>query len=561
MPVDHRGEAVGGSQGVIARRGALTVVVAGTEPFAPDSALPVAVLDAVDRLADEGIWEFEHVAGALHRLVVEHRPNGVAAVLAVDPDPMVFLFDTGAAVELGADDATDADGGERHEGEGRGGWTTTIVQGPRVRLAAGPEPGPAGWARLGDGLIAGDTIVVSTAPAVAEDPATEDDPVAEAASSADDERAPVTPTPVPGAADDIQATMAISAAEVGSSRLRNDRAEAGQGAAVPAGAPGAPPPAPPASTPAPPPGLTPAPAASPPPPPPGLDGPVPQPPPGLHQPPAPPGLDPAGAPPPAPPAGGPVPQPPPGLHQPGTPPPAPGGHHPGPPAGAPAPGAFPHPPPNQPGTPPPAPPGLNQPGAPPPAPPGPGAPPPTGAPQGHPGPPPGPPGAPPPGAGVPGPPPGWGAPPPAPSASPPPGAPGPGAPPPNPGGPLPAAPPPAGGPPAGAGHLVDAEHGAQVPLVATTVIGSRPESDPEVVAGTAAMVTVDDGQLADIHARLRIDGQTSTVESVGQAVVTLTRHGGQVGVGPVAVALVHGDAIHVGSRTFVYHAAGSSGTA
>ncbi|MEM8926387.1 MAG: hypothetical protein AAGD35_23015, partial [Actinomycetota bacterium] len=166
-------------------------------------------------------------------------------------------------------------------------------------------------------------------------------------------------------------------------------------------------------------------------------------------------------------------------------------------------------------------------------------------------------GTPPPGAPPAAPPPGLGTPPP---AAPPPG--GYGAPPPAPGAP-PAAPPPAAppaGPGAGAtvqpvGYLIDEPNNVRIPITATTIFGRNPEADPDVLGGTAATVAIDEPGIEDIHARIRIDGAATTVESVGQSTVSITRAGGAAGaqtVGPVAVSLRAGDSINIGARAFVF---------
>lgn len=616
---NHDAAAIGGTTGAVARRDRLTVVVSnGPTAFPSDSPTPAAVMAAVDALADANTWTFDAVAAALHQLVVEHRPAGVAALLNIEDDPMVFLFDEGRAGEFEHAQALSDGAHTSHQGEGRLGWTTKIVTGPVIRLGVVDGEETPGWGVLHHGLTTGCTAVEflslgsgargeaipstpeeGAPPPVAETSEPEAVGAPQAATSPD----PTPDRPTPGA------TVAVDVSQIGASRLDEHGERAIPDAPSPSPPAGTAAPPPPGGAPAasgsgpaaPPPGLggasPPEPGAPPPgpaAPPPGVGGPPPAaPPPGLgDRPPSPPpGLGdqpgPAGPPPgrgdasplrsPAP-----APAPPPGLGGPGAaaPPGGPGtfGNAPppgGPPPGAPAPSGA-NPPPGAPpagqtpaaglapppgyDAPPPAgpPPAAQGPGAPPPGAPAPGAPDPGGAVA---------PPAPdldafaPPGAAPPGPPPGQFGPPPAPAAG------EFGAPPPPSAGPGPAAGPGAGQPaPQGGmtaqpvGYLVDADNAVQIPITATTVIGSRPDGDPEVVGGSAAMVTIDDPALNDVHARIRINGHATTVETVGNSPVSLTTYGsgGVVAIGPTPHPLQPGDAVHIGSRSFVYHPPGAA---
>ncbi|MEM9893240.1 MAG: hypothetical protein AAF962_20415, partial [Actinomycetota bacterium] len=338
MPDRDHGAAVGGVSAAVARRDRLTVIISGGEAgFGPGSDAPAAAMAAVDALAAENQWGFEQVAAALHQLVVDHRPPGVAALLATDDDPMVFLFDNGRADEFDADAPTTGTGHTVHEGEGRLGWTTKIVTGPVIRLSLDGGETATGWGVLHRGLAVGEVVVErlagDTAPGAAAAPkraAEPEDPPNEPAPLAD---------PVPaGAAEPVEsaapgdedasigATIAVDRSQIGASRLD----DAG-GSGDPAPPPGAPPPS---GTPLGMPPDAPGPGGPPPGgPPPGPGGP----PPGPAGPGGPP---PSGAPlpgpgaPPPPGSGTPPPGPPPGLDDAPTPPPGLGTPPPGPPPGA-----------------------------------------------------------------------------------------------------------------------------------------------------------------------------------------------------------------------------------
>ena len=160
------GAMIAGTTGAIVRRGRLTVVIGDPgRAFDADDSLPQATRAAVESLAQDEAWTFEAVAAALHQLVVDYNPPGVAAFLDLDEDPMVFLFDRGEATELDEEASPDAGGHTSHEADGRSGWTTKIVIGPQVRLQLRGAPAPGGWAFLRDGAVAGAAALthVSTA--------------------------------------------------------------------------------------------------------------------------------------------------------------------------------------------------------------------------------------------------------------------------------------------------------------------------------------------------------------------------------------------------------------
>ena len=64
--------------GAVVRNGPVTLVVAGREDIG------AAALTALDDLASTDAWGFDQVSAALHRIVVDNDPSGVAAVLQLD---------------------------------------------------------------------------------------------------------------------------------------------------------------------------------------------------------------------------------------------------------------------------------------------------------------------------------------------------------------------------------------------------------------------------------------------------------------------------------------------
>ncbi|MEM7339808.1 MAG: FHA domain-containing protein [Actinomycetota bacterium] len=487
------GALIAGAEGAVLVSGPLVVVIGRTQ-YAPTSAVPRALTEAVARLEEAGAWTFDATAAALQDLVIEHNPPGVAALLRLDDDALVFLFDQASAAELGAINGTP---GQTHTGSGRTGWTTVIAESSHLELrvttadqrASTSDDTETGWAVLEQGVVPGSLARCATA-----------SPTSGAAPSSS-ATAPAGDAPAP-------AVNGLLGSPVGS-----------------------PPPA------AAPPSVSPPPAAAPPPP--------------SGQPPvaAPSALAGPGAAPPAasPPGGAPPPGGPPAAAPPAASPP-PGG----PPVGAPS--SSPAPPPGAPSPlgPPPSigPPPAASPGAPPAGPPPGNAPPPPGL------------GTPPPpgGSGLPTPPPpaaGVGAPPPpgAPAHLPPPGGPSPSPLPPPPGV-SPATPPaPGAGPGAGApvGYLNEPDHGLHLPLTVTTVIGSDPRNERDVVSGVAAMLTIDDPRLNGAHVKIGVIGASVTVEDLSGGGTWVQAPGGPMsplGSGPQP--LQDGTILRLGARNLVF---------
>ncbi len=191
---------------VVIHRKPLTVIVAVENSVRGDSARAMSAL--VDKLIDDEQFEFGPVAGALQDFVVERQPAGVAALLDIAPEPILFLFD----------DATAIAGGETHSGVGRSGWTTAFATAnSRVELAAGQNPdgddsADHGWTQLREGTVGGGSVVVTAqAPGIsstgdtAASTATRGELEEEAETVAERQRTPVaTHEPIAGAnLDDI----------------------------------------------------------------------------------------------------------------------------------------------------------------------------------------------------------------------------------------------------------------------------------------------------------------------------------------------------------------------
>ena len=101
--------------------------------------------EVVDDLVATGRCGFAPVASALQDFVVRHQPLGMAAVLDVGSEPIVFLFDQAEAT---ADEVV-------LRAEGRNGWTTEVIDGPEVTLAVGPPPADdvTDWMRIPQGTV------------------------------------------------------------------------------------------------------------------------------------------------------------------------------------------------------------------------------------------------------------------------------------------------------------------------------------------------------------------------------------------------------------------------
>lgn len=122
----------------------LTVVISAagsTAELAPHAT------EIVDTLAAAGTWEFGPVAEALQGLVVSHQPSGVAALLDIKPDPIIFLFDEAHAIE----------GSETHSGSGRSDWNTIFATADDVTLLVGSSASapPVEWSQLQAGTVPG----------------------------------------------------------------------------------------------------------------------------------------------------------------------------------------------------------------------------------------------------------------------------------------------------------------------------------------------------------------------------------------------------------------------
>ncbi|MDH4075410.1 MAG: hypothetical protein OEW29_05685, partial [Acidimicrobiia bacterium] len=157
---EDQGAVVGAGNGAVVRAGRLTIVIGpASGPFPPDSPVPTAALAAADRLDREQAWDFDRVASALHQLVIEFDPQGVAALLDSGPEPMIFLFDRADALERGPGSGPNSQ--RRHSASGRAGWTTEVVMGPVVHLSLREAPAAPSWARLRSGLVAGASVTVT----------------------------------------------------------------------------------------------------------------------------------------------------------------------------------------------------------------------------------------------------------------------------------------------------------------------------------------------------------------------------------------------------------------
>jgi hypothetical protein len=130
--------------GIVVRYHPLTVVVAPESDPEPTAAATAVM---VRELLAEGNFEFAPVAAALQSLVVAEQPLGVAAV--VDGEhPIVFLFDQ--AVAEGE--------AQRHQSEGRAGWTTAYATDDQLLLSVGhavERPILQAWSRLTQGMVPG----------------------------------------------------------------------------------------------------------------------------------------------------------------------------------------------------------------------------------------------------------------------------------------------------------------------------------------------------------------------------------------------------------------------
>jgi hypothetical protein len=128
--------------GVVVHRAPLTVALS---PATGDGGPEAAHLTAlVDRLVEEHAeLDFAPVAAGLQDFVVAYQPLGVAAVLDLSPEPIVFLFDRAVATNAQV----------THRGDGRANWTTDFVAGDSVTLSVAADDSAPGWARLLGGTV------------------------------------------------------------------------------------------------------------------------------------------------------------------------------------------------------------------------------------------------------------------------------------------------------------------------------------------------------------------------------------------------------------------------
>ncbi len=578
-----------GREGVVARSGPLTVILVGVDSPPADPTWAGRLLAALD---EHDQLDGPALPAGLTAVVTELDPAG-AAILRAEPG-RASLHVWGA---IDIETTHEVPNGDSEPDPDPDGWSQRPVRGRAVRLGGDAGEHDQGWQLLRSGVVIAGGIVVeletddqsgaeappgpASAPGPAggsaeiEPPATTGRPADPISTPAEPEvalfaAAPNIEDPVDLDDDDMSRTTVVDPAHIGATRLASPGPPSTPTApeASPGSHPGPPPPRTDPIPSPPPPGAPPNPG----PPPPGTPpttGPIPNPPP--------PGVPPiAGPPPGVPPTTGPIPSPPPPAAPPNPGPPPPGGSpNPGPPppGGSPAPGPPPPAAPPNPGPPPPGGPpnqGPPPPGVPPstgpiPDPPPPGVPPSTGPI----------PDPPPPGAGtLPQPaPPGMPLPP---LAPPPGGSPNPGPPPPRvgdrpgqpPPGVNPASQPPAPGPSAGGsppppqpgagqpiGFLIAEPEGTVHPITMTTIIGSDPANDPEVVIGAATIITVDDPSVHEVHVRIKVNGRQATVEESGFGSAWI-----QAGVGPMTALsteprpLEPGDQLRLGRFTFMFRA-------
>lgn len=153
-----QGASIIAGSGAVVRHERLTVV-AGGSVIQGSNELGHRALAMVDALAEAGTWSFEAVAAALHQLVLDEDPRGVAAVLADDAgEVMLFAFDRASA-----------QGGEvTASGAGRSGWSTEVADGSAIQLRLDNVPfTPAETTTiLRSGLVPGAGAVLSVQPVV-----------------------------------------------------------------------------------------------------------------------------------------------------------------------------------------------------------------------------------------------------------------------------------------------------------------------------------------------------------------------------------------------------------
>jgi hypothetical protein len=105
-----------------------------------------------------------------------------------------------------------------------------------------------------------------------------------------------------------------------------------------------------------------------------------------------------------------------------------------------------------------------------------------------------------------------------------------------------------------AGYLYDDINQFEIPVTATTVIGSNPVKDPEAAAGYAGMITIDDPSLAEIQVRIKISASSVTAEDVAGGGSWVTAPGqAPTPLPSIARTLNEGDIIHIGPQSYTFH--------
>lgn len=157
-PMQPHGSSIIAGSGAVVCNERITVVAGGSVIQGSDE-LGHRTLEMVDALDSAGTWSFEAVAGALHQLVLDEDPRGVAAVLVDDAgEVMLFAFDRASA-----------QGGEvTAVGSGRSGWATEVADGSAVQLRLDNVPfTPAETTTvLRSGLVPGAGAVLEVHPVV-----------------------------------------------------------------------------------------------------------------------------------------------------------------------------------------------------------------------------------------------------------------------------------------------------------------------------------------------------------------------------------------------------------
>lgn len=103
------------------------------------------------------------------------------------------------------------------------------------------------------------------------------------------------------------------------------------------------------------------------------------------------------------------------------------------------------------------------------------------------------------------------------------------------------------------GFLFDDVNQFQIPITATTIIGSNPIEDPDAAAGIAGMITIEDPSLAPVQVRIKINGSQVTAEDAAGGGSWIAEPGRpSAPLSLVARVLNDGDIIHVGTQSYTY---------